>query len=382
MTLLTSGMFVVGTNTFVIAGLLPSIAADHGVPESSVRYTITVYGVVVAIASPLIAVFLGRVSRTGLIAGAMAAIATGTLLAAFATTIELFTIGRVLTALGSAALVPTATAAATALVAPSRRGWALATVGLGFTFASAIGSPFGIALAAVGGWRLPLIVLGGCAVVLTLGVFLFLRGFPTPRSLAFSRRIGVLRDARVLFALGAMLSMSVATYSVYFLSAQVTSGVTGGSVARLAELLLVYGIAGVGGTMAAGPLTDRLGSRPVYTATVGVAVVTFATLPALTTSYVGTAVAFGVWGVVGAAATVPMRHRLVAIDPAQAEVSLSWFSTAMYLAISLAPLIGTAALSGGSAGVFIAAAVASLIALIAFTLGFVPRTKGSWPEAA
>ncbi|MDF2442517.1 MAG: transporter, family, inner rane transport protein, partial [Subtercola sp.] len=113
--LLAIGLFVVGTNAFVIAGLLPDIAATLGVGASEVSYSITAYAIVVAVAAPAVAMLLPRVSRTTLMAAGLVLIALGTVLAAASTTLPLFTAGRVLAALGGAALVPAATAAAASL---------------------------------------------------------------------------------------------------------------------------------------------------------------------------------------------------------------------------------------------------------------------------
>ena len=51
--LLAGGLFVVGTNAFVIAGVLPSIAGDLGADQTAVASSITWYAAVVAVAEGL-----------------------------------------------------------------------------------------------------------------------------------------------------------------------------------------------------------------------------------------------------------------------------------------------------------------------------------------
>src|SRR3954469_23501449 len=80
--ILTFGLFVVGTNAFVIAGLLPKIADSLGVTPSVVSYSITFYALVVAIVAPVISITLARMSRTILMASGLGLIAVGTVLAA------------------------------------------------------------------------------------------------------------------------------------------------------------------------------------------------------------------------------------------------------------------------------------------------------------
>src|ERR1700709_2450382 len=101
---LALGLFVVATNAFVIAGLLPNIAATFGVHPSDVSYSITWYAVIVAVAAPAISILLPRVSRTTLMALGLVLVAIGTVVAAASPTLLVFTLGRVIAAFGGAAL--------------------------------------------------------------------------------------------------------------------------------------------------------------------------------------------------------------------------------------------------------------------------------------
>jgi predicted MFS family arabinose efflux permease len=93
-------------------------------------------------------------------------------------------------------------------------------------------------------------------------------------------------------------------------------------------------------------------------------------------SYAGSGLAFALWGVAAFGAVVPIQHRLVSIDPAKSGIALSWYSTAMYVGIALAPVLGSLALSDGAAMVPLAGAAASALALAAFQLGYRVRDKG------
>lgn len=136
---LAAALFVVGTNAFVVAGLLPRIADGLGTTESRVSYSITLYAIVVAVASPVLSIVLARVDRSRLMAAALGVIAMGTGITAVAASLDVFEIGRVVAAVSGAVLVPTATAAAPALLPASQRGRALAVAGLGFTLADVRG---------------------------------------------------------------------------------------------------------------------------------------------------------------------------------------------------------------------------------------------------
>jgi len=372
--ILAVGLFIVGTNGFVIAGLLPSIARTLHTQASAVSYSITYYAIVVAVASPIVSILLARISRTTLMALGLVLVLLGTVVAAAAPTLVVFTLGRVIAAFGGAALVPPATATAAILATPERRGRAIAIVGVGFTAAIAFGAPIGTAIAGIGGWRVPLFGLAALAGLTAIAVAVFVRHIPLGDPISARRRFAVLQDPRILLALIATLLAVSGFNIVYIFSSSVTSVVTGGSPSLFALLLLIFGVAGIGGNSAAGPLTDRFGSRRVA---IGIFVLLVASLVAIvfaSHSLVATAIVFAIWGVSSNAVSLPVQHRLVQIDPATAGVAISWFSTALYAGIAIAPPLGALALGlGGSSLVPLFGAAAAALALVAFLAGFAVR---------
>ncbi|MFE7508919.1 MFS transporter [Promicromonospora sp. NPDC057488] len=371
---IAAALFVVGTNAFVIAGVLPQIATGIGATAGAVSYSISWYAIIVAVLAPVVSVLFARASRAALMGAGMGLIAAGIALSAIAGDLAIFTAGRVVAALGGAALMPAAMAAAPTLVPPEQRGRALGVVGLGFMLATAVGSPLGTALAALGSWRLALGILAALAAVLAGVVALFMRTVPTGSVPGLAARFAVLRDVRIGLALMTALLFTAAFNMVYIFSSAVTSGVTGGSGTALATLLLVFGVAGLVGNWLGGSLTDRLGARPTALTALAVVAVSLAALFVAADSYVGTAVLFGVWGLATAAALVPIQHRLVDVDPAVAGVSLSWYSTAMYVGIAIAPVVGASVLPLGAAWLDLLGAAAAAAALAVFALGYaLPR---------
>lgn len=375
--LLAVGLFIVGTNAFVIAGLLPAIAKTLGVSAGDVSYSITFYAIVVAVAAPAVAILLPRLSRTTLMSGGLALIAVGTVLAAASTTLPAFTVGRVLAALGGAALVPAATAAAAAVSTPARRGRAIAFVSLGFTAATALGSPLGTALGSAGGWQLPLYILAATAAVLAVAIALVVRGIPVGGQVTLRARFAPLADHRILFALGATLFMTAGFNVVYIFSSSITAGATGGNGGLLAVLLLLYGLGGTLGNLVAGAVTDRLGSRRTASIALVVHTLVLVALPVIDANYITTAIVFVLWGFAAFAAVPAVQHRMIAVDPERSGLTLSWYTTAMYAGIGMAPPLGAASLAlGGAQLVPWAGAVVVVIALALFLLGYRARKRG------
>lgn len=367
-------MFMVGTNASVIAGLLPQIAGRLGTTQATVSYSITVYSVIVAIAAPLASIFLARVPRAALMACGAVLFSVGTAVAASSVNVAGFIGGRGIAALGGAALVPTASAVATSLVPPERRGRALAMVSAGFTLSGAIGTPLGTALGSIATWRLPMWCLAAIGIVVGAGIAFGFRRVPTPKPVSIRQRVTPLADRRVVATVLTTLFMVVAFNVVFIFSASLTAGATGGSGTLLAVLLMVYGFAGVIGNLLAGPMTDRYGSRHIAVIALVCVAVLLGILPLTVWSLPLCIMIFAIWGLVAAGTSVPVQHRLVVLDPDTAAVTLSWNSTAMYVGIALSPPLGNLAIGlGGPLLTPVAGALCVLVALGCFLVGLLPR---------
>ncbi|MDM4762244.1 MFS transporter [Galbitalea sp. SE-J8] len=383
LSILAIGLFTVGTNAFIIAGLLPDIARHLDATPGQVSYAITWYSLVVAVGAPAIAMLLPRLSRTVLMAGGLFVFALGGLLAALAPTLVVFVLGRILAGVGGAALVPAATAAAAAIARPEQRGRAIGFVAVGFSLATALGSPLGTALGSIAGWRTPLLIVVGIGVVTALLILWRVRDIPVPLVAGWSARLAPLREPRLIAALVANVLLTAGFNIVYIFSSAVTSGTTGGDGTLLAGLLLCYGIAGVVGNALSGPLTDRVGNRVVATSALGAEIVVLLLIPLASGSFLFTAVLFVLWGLSAFGSVVPVQHRLVAIDPPTSGIAISWFTTAMYAGIALAPPLGAAVQGAlGAQRIPVAAAVVTALAIIAFQFAYARRPRVPATEPA
>lgn len=372
--ILAVGLFIVGTNGFVIAGLLQQIADTLGVQAGDVSYSITFYALIVAVLAPAVSISLAQVSRTTLMAVGLVIVGVGTVIAASAPNVEFFTAGRIVAAFGGAALVPAATASAAMMSTPERRGRAIAFVAVGFTAATAFGAPLGTAIASFSDWRVPMYGIAGLAFLTAGAVALFVCDVPIGTAVGLRRRFAILAQPRVIVALVATLLAVCGFNIVYIFSGAITAPARDGSGSALALLLLIFGVMGILGNTLAGRLTDRFGNLRVGVIALVLDAVLLALFPFVITNFAVTAVLFGLWGVAVNAATLPLQHRLVEIDPATSAIALSWYSTALYGGIALASLLGAAALALGDAQYvpFVGAGVTALAA-VSFLLGWARR---------
>lgn len=121
---LASGMFAVGTDSFVVAGVLHQVSASFGVSVALAGQMVTLYALSYAALSPVIAAAAAHWPRRRLLLSGLAVFVLGNLTSALALSIEVVLMSRVLAGLGAAMFSPTATAAGASLASPERRGQA------------------------------------------------------------------------------------------------------------------------------------------------------------------------------------------------------------------------------------------------------------------
>jgi DHA1 family inner membrane transport protein len=144
-------LVAVGTDGFVIAGLLPAIGSDLDITTAAAGQLITVFAIAYALALPILGALTGNVDRRRILLAGLAVFIAGNVATALATDFGFALAARVLTALGGALITPQASAVAAAIAPPERRGRYLAVIMGGLTAATALGVPLGTLIGAVVG---------------------------------------------------------------------------------------------------------------------------------------------------------------------------------------------------------------------------------------
>ncbi|MER6364882.1 MFS transporter [Kitasatospora sp. NPDC001527] len=377
--LLALGTFAVGTDTMVTAGILGTVADDLGVSVAAAGQLVTVFALGYALLAPPLAALTARWPRRRLLLTALTVFGAANALSALAPSYGTLLATRVLAAAGAALYTPTANAVATTLVAPERRGRALATVLGGMTVATALGVPLGTWVGR-SDWRLTMWLVTALSAVALAGLALLLRELPVPAAAPGLRdRLAPLSDRRVLGAAFTTLVFFLAFQSVYIYLATAVAPATGGRADRLSLVLLVSGLASVAGSWLGGRLVDRAGVRRVLLVGSAVAAAAFAALPWAGRSMPGALAYAVVTPLAGWAVSVALPHRLASLDPANAQVLISLNSSALYLGTAAGGAAGSAAIALVGGRWFPLAA--TVLALLAAATAWV-TTRGAAPVRA
>ncbi|WP_329519597.1 MFS transporter [Spirillospora sp. NBC_01491] len=360
---LALGAFALGLDAYVMAGLLPVIAGDTGSTVPVVAQMVTAFTLAYAIAAPLSAAALAGAGTRTVLVLSLAVFTAANGMTAVATGLPLLIVSRVIAGAGAGLYSSQASTAAAALAAPGRQGRALATIMGGMSAGTVLGVPLGVLLAEHAGWRatLWLITALGAAV---LAAMAWLPPVPAGAVASARERLTVLVDRRIAPVAGVSFLAAVASLGLYTYLAPVLADA--GGVRDVAPYLWAWGIGGVVGSVAVGPIVDRIGRvRGLMVVIIGGLALSQALLPLFAHMAAPLAVLpLVVWGMVGWATQVPQQQRLLELGgERRGGVAVAMNNSALYLGSAAGSALGGVAMSAGlTAGAlpWAAAAVAAL----------------------
>lgn len=192
--------FVIGTDDFVIAGVLPAIAAEQGVGEAAAGQLVTVFSITYALAAPPLAVITAPWPRRRLVVGGLAVFGGINAVTALAAGFAMLMVLRVAAALTAAAITPAVFAMAARLAAPGRVGRAIGVVAAGLTVSLFAGVPLGSLLGSAFGWRSAFAAVALATGAVFAASALLLPSLPGAAETGLAARLRILSRPAVLLA--------------------------------------------------------------------------------------------------------------------------------------------------------------------------------------
>jgi MFS transporter, DHA1 family, inner membrane transport protein len=332
---LALGAFAIGTDSYVVAGILPGVAASFATSVAAAAQFVSVYSLSYGLLSPVMATLTARWQRRNVLLGGLALFVASNALTATAGGLGVALAGRALAGLGGAMFIPTASAVAAGLAGAERRGHALAVVLAGLSAATALGAPLGTLVGTLGNWRTTLWFVAVLATLAAFGVWSLVPNVATGPAPTLRQRLAPMADARIAGTLATTLLAVLGIFLVYTYLSVVFDRATHHDGRLVAALMSVWGVAATFGSLKAGALADRLGSRRVINIALALLALDFALMPWSGATLAGAAIALMLWGMCGWGFVASQQHRLVGIAPALASMVLALNASAIYLAIGL-----------------------------------------------
>jgi len=260
--LLALGAFLMCTTEFLIAGLLPQMAADFGVRPARIGLLITAFAVGMIGGAPVMALATLRLPKRATLVLALATFAAGHVIAALSGSFALLFAARFLTGVVTGAFWSAASVVATRAAGPGARTRALGVIGSGVALATVLGVPLGSLVGAQLGWRGAFWALAAFALVAAAVIGRFTPAEETAAAVSVRAEFRALRSARLWLVLtGTVLVMGGCMGTFSFISPLLTER-SGIPLALVPLVFVCFGVGSMIGTNGVGRFADR---RPVAT---------------------------------------------------------------------------------------------------------------------
>jgi predicted MFS family arabinose efflux permease len=366
---LALGTFAVGTEGFMIAAILPSIATSLRISVPAAGQLVTAFTLMYAVSSPFLTAMTAAYNRKGLLLTSLGGFVLANVLAAAAPTYWALMGARVLLAVSAGLYVPNANALAGTIVHPSRRGRALAIVNGGITVAVALGVPAGAFVGARLGWRSTFLGVAALSVLALLVLASRLpRGVNGSPATSLMERLAIVRLPNALPVLLTTAVWATGAYTVYTYIASFLSASTGISPEHAGMMITLVGVAAAIGVALGGVANDRYGPRRVQELALPLMAGAFAGLTSLALTLApaplfGVAPLLVIWGLSAWGFFPAQQHRVIAVVGADhAPVGLSLNASFMYAGFALGAAFGSIVISVSSVLWIGAAGAACVIA--------------------
>ena len=374
---LAMGVFGLLTAEYLPASLLTLMATDLGVSEALAGQAVTVTAVVALFAGLLVPGLTRGIDRRWVLLGFSTLMVASNLLVAVSSSFAVLLLMRILLGIALGGFWSMAAAVAMRLVPSALLPRALSIIFSGIAIGTVVAVPLGSYLGGLYGWRSAFFVAAAVGMV-TLAFQSFTLPRLAPRRPARLRTVleVLLRPGIAVAMFGCVLVHS-GHFAMFTYVRPFLEGTTGIGPQGLSLMLLGFGVANFVGTLLAGRLLERhpLATLVLMPAVVGIAALALVLLPA---SLPGQAILLAIWGLAFGGVPVAWSNWVASAVPDQAESAGGMVVASVQSAIATGAAAGGAVFSfGGSAGVFVAAAVLMLLAALLIALRVrVPSASG------
>ncbi|MEQ7918604.1 MFS transporter [Xanthomonas sp. WHRI 1810A] len=374
---LAMGVFGLLTAEYLPASLLTLMATDLEVSEALAGQAVTVTAVVALFAGLLVPGLTRGIDRRWVLLGFSTLMVASNLLVAVSSSFAVLLLMRILLGIALGGFWSMAAAVAMRLVPSALLPRALSIIFSGIAIGTVVAVPLGSYLGGLYGWRSAFFAAAAVGMV-TLVFQSFTLPRLTPRHPARLRTVlEVLQRPGIAVGMLGCVLVHSGHFAMFTYVRPFLEGATGVGSQGLSLMLLGFGVANFVGTLLAGRLLERhpLVTLVLMPALVGVAALALVLLP---TSLPGQALLLAIWGLAFGGVPVAWSNWVASAVPDQAESAGGMVVASVQSAIAMGAAAGGAMFSlGGSAGVFVAAAVLMLLAALLIALRVrVPSVQG------
>jgi DHA1 family inner membrane transport protein len=363
--ILTLSAFAIGTAEFVIAGILPQVAASLHVSDGRAGDLITAYALAIVFGGPILTLWLSRFEKRTVLLALMVLFVAGNLIAAFSTNYAMLVVSRVIAGLTQGPFYGIGAVVATRLVSQKLAGRAVGQMFAGLTLANVLGVPAGAWIGNAFGWNITFIVVAVLGLVAAVAIALTIRAQGAEPSVSIARQLSVFRDRNLLVSLAITVLGWAGFMGFYGYIAPVAERIAGFDRSAITWVLVVVGAGLVLGNNLGGRTSDanlRL-SLMSWPAAMIAALIAVGLLAPYKWPFL---VAAFVFGVTSFANVPPMQMRVMMFGAKAPELAATANISAFNVANAIGSILGGVVVDShyGAADVPFAAAVIPFIGLL------------------
>ncbi|MEU4392727.1 MFS transporter [Kribbella sp. NPDC023855] len=345
--LLAFSLFSMGSAEFLLAGVLPAVAADLDVTLATAGGLISAFAVGVVLGGPPLAVIGLRWPRRTALALTQAAFAASIAVGLIFDSYGPLLITRFVAGVAYAGFWAVAAVTAVSLVTPDRKARASGVVVSGLSLAMIFGGPAGTLIGYLtawegGFWLVVALTLAGAAAVIVA-----MPKTATTEDPSVRRELQAMRRPQLWLVYAATL-LSTAAYMITFnYLAALLTGVAGIADIWVGPILVLFGVGAFAGLAVGGRISDQ---RPYYALVVGaVGIVVCSVLIAIFAEYALAVVPLVLLlGVAGFVLNPAIYGRVFTIAADAPTLAGATTVSAFQLGISLVPVLAGFALNSGT----------------------------------
>ncbi|NIF58041.1 sugar transporter [Enterobacter sp. Ap-916] len=368
--------FIFNTTEFVPVGLLSDIAQSFGMETAQVGIMLTIYAWVVALMSLPFMLMTSQVERRRLLISIFLLFIASHVLSFLAWNFTVLVISRIGIAFAHAIFWSITASLAIRMAPAGKKAQALSLLATGTALAMVLGLPIGRIVGQYFGWRTTFFVIGVVAAITLFCLMKLLPKLPSEHSGSLSSVPKLFRRPALVNIYALIAVVVTAHYTAYSYIEPFVQQIAGLSANFATLLLLLFGGAGIIGSVLFGKWGNKYASGLVSGAIALMAACLVLLLPAAQSELTLAGLSL-FWGISIMIVALGMQVKVLALAPDATDVAMSLFSGIFNIGIGAGALVGNqVSLHISMSDIGFIGAIPALIALVWSILVF-----RRWPVA-
>ncbi|MEH7464798.1 MFS transporter [Bacillus thuringiensis] len=343
---LAIGMFALGFDAYIIAGLVPGISETYDKSASQVGQAVSIFTLFYAISAPLFASILAGKPIKKILLISIVIFGLANALSAVAPNFSIFLISRAIAGIGAGLFSPLAVAGSTLLVPAEKKGRALSLTIGGMSMGTVLGVPIGLYLANIFNWQFAMWVIVILSCIAAISILKYLPNVSASAPPAIKERLAMFIDKRVTVTVLITFFASIASLGLYTYLSPLLQDLN--STKDITVYLWSWGLGGLVGSVLIGYLIDYFKKpKALMLMILVILTVSIICIPLMINVPIVKYLPFFIWGAMGWAAQAPQQHILLSYQPKQGSTAVALNSSINYLGSAVGATMGGVVISVG-----------------------------------